>query len=336
MREKVIVVGVGSTGSMIAKLALEKGMEIVGVFGHKRHVGKDIGEVISGCKKIGVLVSDQLSKIPELNADVALYATVSQLKDLYPQILPAIKAGINIISPADELNFPWIYPEAKDIDEAAKKFNVTVFGTGANPGFLTDVLPAALTGGCQEVTEIKIRRVVDFSPYGGGVLKQWGVGLSREDWEGAQKKGEVKGHVASPGLVRYIADCMDLELDEVKVRMESVIAKVPRVGLYSTVEKGNVAGILQSAYGIKNGKEVILFEMNATIQPEAEKVETGTFWSIKGKPSIEVSLKGTEAGEESVLVTSARVVNSIPIVIKSKPGLLTQKELPLAACMMGK
>jgi 4-hydroxy-tetrahydrodipicolinate reductase len=337
MMEKVILVGLGSTGRIIARLVIEKGMKIVGAFDiDEKVVGKDIGEVIGIERKVGVSISRHLANISEMSADVVLYITVSKLKDLYPQILPAIKAGINIISTADELSFPWIHPEAKDIDEVAKKFNVTVFGTGANPGFVTDVLPAALTGGCQEVSEIKVRRVVDFAPYGGGILKQWGIGLSVEEWEEARKKGEVKGHIASPGLVRYIADCMDLRLDEVREKMESVIAKVPRLGLYSKVEKGKVAGILQSAYGIKKGKEVITFEYNATIQPAAEKIEPGTFWSIKGKPSIEVSLKGTEAGEESVLVTSARVVNSIPIVIKSRPGLLTQKDLPLGACIMRK
>jgi 4-hydroxy-tetrahydrodipicolinate reductase len=334
MTERVIVVGVGSTGSMIAKLATEKGMEIVGAFGQKRHLGEDIGEVMGLGKKLGVLVSGQLSKISEMSADIAIYSTVSRLKDLYPQILPAIKAGINIISPADELTYPWIHPEAKDIDQVAKEFNVTVFGTGSNPGFLTDVLPAVFTGGCQEVTEIRVKRVVDFSFYRGSVPKQYGIGLSREDWEEARKKGEVAAHIAAPGLVNYIADCLGLKLDKVRERVEPIIARVPRAGRYIKVDSGRVAGTLHLAHGVKDGKEVIVFEMNATIQPEAEKVETGNFWTIKGKPSIEVSVKGTETGEESAYVTSARVVNSIPMVIRSKPGLLTQKDLPLAACMM--
>ncbi|HIH36708.1 MAG TPA: NADP-binding protein, partial [Methanocellales archaeon] len=241
-----------------------------------------------------------------------------------------------IISTADELSFPWIHPEAKNIDEAAKKFNVTVFGTGSNPGFLTDVLPALLTSGCQEVAEIKVKRVADFSPYGGGVLKQFGIGLSREDWKEACEKGNVMGHLASRGIVNYIADCMDLKLDEVRERIESVIAKVPRVGLYCKVDKGNVAGTLNIAHGVKDGRELIIFEMHGSIQPETEKLKVGTFWSIKGKPSFEGSIKSKEIAAESVLVTSARVVNSIPIVTKSKPGLLTQKDLPLGACIMRK
>jgi 4-hydroxy-tetrahydrodipicolinate reductase len=309
-------------------------MEIVGAFGHKRHLGEDLGEVIGLGKKIGVSISGQLSKISEMSADIAIYSTVSRLRDLYPQILPTIKARINVISPGDELSFPWLHPEAKDIDQVAKEFNVTVFGTGSNPGFLTDVLPAAFTSGCQEVTEIRIKRVVDFSFYGGSVPKQYGIGLSKEDWDKANKRGEVAGHIAASGLVHYIADCMGLKLDEVKERVEPIIARAPRVGRYSKVDKGDVAGTLHLAYGIQDGKEVIVFEMNATIQPEAEMVETGNFWTIKGKPSIEVSVKGTETGEESAYVTSARVVNSIPMVIRSKPGLLTQKDLPLAACMM--
>jgi 4-hydroxy-tetrahydrodipicolinate reductase len=195
------------------------------------------------------------------------------------------------------------------------------------------VLPAVLTSGCEEVTKITVKRVTDFSPYGGVVLKQFGIGLSKKDWEEAQKKGEVLGQFVLPGLVRYIADCMGLELDEVKEKMEPVIARVPRIGQYYKVKKGNVAGTSQLAYGIKEGKEIIILKMSATIQPEAEKVEVGNFWAIEGKPSIFASAKSLPTSEESLLVTSARVVNSIPSVIKAKPGLMTQKDLPLAACI---
>ena len=334
MAEKVIIVGVGSMGAMTAKLALKKGMEIVGAFGWKSHIGKDIGEVIGIDKKVGVSVSGKLQEISDINADVALYSTVSRIRDLYPQIMPAIKAGINIISISDEMGFPWMHSEAEDIDRAAKEYKVTVFGTGANPGLLTDVLPVALTSGCHEVTQIKVRRVVDMGPYVGSVLRQFGMGLSRAEWEESRKRGEVMGHMASRGLIRYMADCMNLDLDEVGERMKPVIAGVPRVGLHSRVEKGDVAGIKHIAFGIKEGKEVILFEMNATIQPEAEGVEPGTFWSITGKPSIEVSIKFGEPSEESALVTTARAVNAIPMVINAKSGLLTQKDLPLGTCLM--
>lgn len=335
MAERIILVGLGSTGRVIANLAVKKGMEIIGAFDvDPRIIGRDVADVIGLDKRVGVSISNQLGKISEMRADVALYVTVSKLKDLYPQILPAIKAGINVISTADELSFPWIHPEAKEIHEAAHKFNVTVFGTGANPGFTTDVLPAVLTGGCHEVDEIKVKRVVDFSPYGESVLKQWGIGLSREHWEEGKRNGKVMGHIASPGIVRYVAACMDLELDQVKEVIKPIIADVARIGLYSRVEKGHVAGTSNFAYGIRNGKEIIIFEMNASIQPEAEKIETGTFLSIKGRPSIEASIKGTETGEESALVTSARIVNSIPIVLNAKPGLLTQDALPLGACIM--
>ena len=212
-----------------------------------------------------------------MKADIAIYVTVSRLRDLYPQILPAVRAGINVISTADELSFPWIHPEAKDIHEVANKFNVTVFGTGANPGFVTDVLPAVLTSGCHEVKEIKVKRVVDFSPYGESVLKQWGIGLSGENWEASHRNGKVMGHIASAGIVHYIGACMKLELDEVKEVIKPIFAGVTRIGLYSRVEKGSVAGTSNFAYGIKNKKEIIGFEMNASIQPEAEKIEHCNF-----------------------------------------------------------
>jgi hypothetical protein len=333
--EKVVIIGLGSMGTMIANLALKKGMQIVGAFEiDERRIGKDVAEVLGIGKKIGVPVSNRLETISNINADVALYVTVPKLRDLCPQVLPALKAGMNVISTADELAFPWTFPEAELIDKVAKENRVTFFGTGANPGFLTDVLPAILTSGCEEVNEIKVRRVVDFSPFGPTLMQQLGIGLSREDWEVEKQKGKVAGHLAAPGLVRYIADCMGLKLDEVTDLLEPVIAKNPRLGAHAKVEKGNVAGILHSAHGIKNGKKMIIFEMDATIQPKAENVETGNYWTIKGRPTIEVKVTGTESGQDPGFITAGRVVNSIPVVIKAKPGLLTQKDLPMGACIM--
>jgi 4-hydroxy-tetrahydrodipicolinate reductase len=94
MTERVVVAGIGSTGGLIAKLAIEKRIEIVGASGHKRRLGEDLGEVIGLGKKIGVSISGQLSKISEKSADATVCSTVSRLRDLFRQILPAIKAGI--------------------------------------------------------------------------------------------------------------------------------------------------------------------------------------------------------------------------------------------------
>ena len=41
----------------------------------------------------------------------------------------------------------------KKYDELAKKNNITVLGTGINPGFLMDIKPIILSAACIEVKE---------------------------------------------------------------------------------------------------------------------------------------------------------------------------------------
>lgn len=332
MREKIIVVGVGSTGSQVAKLAIERGMEIIGAFDINEAIaGNEFSEILGIKKKLNVSVSADLMKIKGLKADIALYLTSSRMKDIYPQILPAIEAGMNVITTSDEFAFPWSYPESISIDEAAKKRNVTVFGTGANPGFLVDVLPVVFSSACHQINQISVKRVADLGPYGGSVPKQFGIGLTKEVFERLHRAGKIGGHIASQGIVKYIANSVGFEIGKVTERIEPVIASTTRIGRYCKVNKGNIAGTLQIAYGKQAGKKSVIFEMNATVQPQAEGLEAGTYLAIEGKPSIQIAITSTEVREESVLITSARVVNSIPIVLSAKPGLLIQSDLPIGA-----
>ena len=48
-----------------------------------------------------------------------------------------------------------------EIDEVARENNVTILGTGVNPGFAMDALALMATGVCNEVNAIKVNREVD-------------------------------------------------------------------------------------------------------------------------------------------------------------------------------
>ena len=139
-RIRVLCYGVGVVGGMIAKSLLEKdGVEIVGAVDVARDkVGKDLGQVLGLTKEIGVTVSNDLDSLPHgAKADVAVHATSSYLKDTGSQIASLVEHGFNVVSTCEELSYPFVSePElAAKIDRLAKKCDVTVLGTGINPGF---------------------------------------------------------------------------------------------------------------------------------------------------------------------------------------------------------
>ncbi|MEM2364792.1 MAG: hypothetical protein QXD81_04885 [Candidatus Bathyarchaeia archaeon] len=331
---KVSLVGVGAMGKLIAKLALEKGFDVVGAFDIDENiVGKDLGDVIGIGRELGIIVEKDLTLMRDIGADVAIYATVARVRELLPQVLPAIRAGIDIVSTCEELIYPWHIPESREIDREAKKHNVTVFGTGVNPGFTMDVLPAVLTSVCHEVNGVEIKRVVDVSPYSIRDMMMWGIGLSTEEWWGLRKDGKV-GMIGLDCIAHYVSNCLGVKIDKIEEECRPIEAKVPRKGLYLSVDPGKVAAFEHLLYGIANGRRFVSLTYIGDLDPKAEgSAEPGVYIRIHGRPDIMVELQGTTLGDEGALATTARIVNMVPIVAKAPSGLLTQRELPIGPCL---
>ena len=88
-----------------------------------------------------------------------------------------------------------------------------------------------------------------------------------------------------------------------------------------TVEPGQVAGLKQSGWAIKEGKRVITLDMHAYMGAEEYELYT-----IEGVPPINMKNVPCMHGD---LSTVAVIVNSIPKVINAPPGLVTMKDLPI-------
>ncbi|MEM0385489.1 MAG: hypothetical protein QXH64_03450 [Nitrososphaeria archaeon] len=149
MPVNVAVYGLGPIGSLIAKKVLEKkDLSLVAAFDvAPEKVGKDLGEVLQLGNKVGLVVEHDINSETVLknnNVDIVLHSTSTYLDRIYPQIVRCIKSTADVISTSETLCNPWYrYPElATLIDEMAKKYCVTVLGTGVNPGFIFDTLPA--------------------------------------------------------------------------------------------------------------------------------------------------------------------------------------------------
>ncbi len=324
----VLLYGLGAIGRRIAKAVLEKkGLRIVGAVDiSKEIVGKDLGEILESNKRVGVTVTDDVDALlSKIKANIAIIATTSYLKDVYPQIEKCVKAGINVISTCEELSYPYYkYPQlSNEIDELAKKYGVTVLGTGINPGFLMDTLPIVLTGPCKEVESIKVTRMMDSSKRRIPYQKKIGTGLSPEEFRKMIDEKKITGHVGLVESIAMIAEALGWKLDEIReFPPEPVIAEKEIVTSYTTVKPGFVAGLKSIAHGIKNGKAVIILEFisHAAVEEEYDAV------SIEGTPKIYEKIAGGVHGD---IGTVAMIINMIPKVLNAKPGLMTMKDLPL-------
>ncbi|MFC1985334.1 dihydrodipicolinate reductase, partial [Chloroflexota bacterium] len=160
---RLVQIGLGPIGAKICQLVLDKeGIEIVGAC-EKTNLGKDVGEIIDLGGRLNVMLVEDVNKALRAKPDIAIHSTVSSLIQTRDQLVPVIKAGVNVVSTCEELVYPWHKQSeiAKELDTLAKSNDVTLLGTGVNPGFCMDFFPIVMTGVCQDVEHIRVSRVQD-------------------------------------------------------------------------------------------------------------------------------------------------------------------------------
>jgi 4-hydroxy-tetrahydrodipicolinate reductase len=163
---------------MARHVAGREGLELVGgVDIDPAKAGRDVGDVIGLDTQPGIPVTQNLAQALEKRpADVVLHTTGSYFDLFEPQIMEVLGEGLDVVSTAEELSFPWLaHPDA-----AARRAGKTVLGTGVNPGFLMDTFPLRLTALCQRVDRIDVTRRMNASVGRGPFQKKIGAGMTAE------------------------------------------------------------------------------------------------------------------------------------------------------------
>jgi len=306
-------------------------VKITGAIGRNpSKLGKDLGEA-AGMKPCGVKISSDAAKVlAEAEANLVLHATGSFFAEVYPELVQAVKAGLNVISIAEEMAEPWSADAdlADELDRLAREKGVTVIGTGINPGFVLDALIIAMTGVCFNIKKIEAERINDLSPFGTTVMTTQGVGTTPEEFARGIAEGKIVGHIGFTQSISLIARALGWELDKIVEEKDPIISATKRQTPYVSVEPGMVAGCYHRAFGYRNGEMVISLKHPQQIRPEAEGVETGDYIRIEGTPMVNLSIKPEIPGG---IGTIAMAVNMIPAVLAGSPGLKTLVDLPAPA-----
>ena len=322
---RVIHYGLGPIGVETARVVLKKkGMRIVGAVDISRDLtGKDLGEILGLGEKTGIIVTDNAKALfSKVKADVVIHTAGSRIKKIYPQLEEIIKAGLNVISSAEELLFPSgeNIKLAEKINDLAVKKGVTILGTGVNPGFVMDAFPLGLTVVCQEVRKIHVERVVDAGTRRLPLQKKVGAGMTPETFREKIRQGEL-GHVGLLESLYLMAHSLGFQIDEVRESIDPVIMDRPMKTNFFNLKPGDVAGIKHIAEGISGGEKVITLDLRMYVGAESPHDSV----RIEGIPDINLRIEGGVAGDQA---TAAVLVNSIQPLIEAKPGLATVRDLP--------
>jgi len=322
---RVIEYGLGPIGSAVARHVVERvGLELVGgVDIDPAKIGKDVGEVIGLGHLLGPVVAEKLSLVlAQTEADVVLHTTSSYFDLFKEQIIEILEAGLDVVSTAEELSFPWLaHPEeAAEIDAVAKRVGKTVLGTGVNPGFVMDSLPLNLTAICQRVDRVDVTRVINASTRRGPFQAKIGSGMTVDDFNARMAAGRM-GHVGLPESVGMVFHTLGKKLTRYESSVAPVVADRPTKTDHFEVQPGQVRGLKQVARGYTDEGEF----MTLTFIAALDAGDDGDTIRITGKPDLEVKLKGTNGDLATVAIT----VNAVRRVREAMPGLVTMRDLPI-------
>lgn len=312
--------GIGPIGAEIARLLLKKPWIklVAAVDIDPDKIGKDLGEVIGLEREVGVKVTADVQGKP----DVVCHSTGSRLRDVSGQLKELLERGCHVVSTCEELSFPLDAAIREELQKTARARNVTLLGTGVNPGFVMDKLPLTITSVCQDVTEVQIIRIQNASTRREPLQRKVGAGMSEAEFRAAVDSGKIK-HMGLRESLMLVGNGLGVDFESVSdEKIEPIVADREIVTQYLRVAPGQVAGVHQTIYG--KGRINVSLELRMYVGAESVAADRVI---VKGVPDVEMEIKHGVHGDRA---TAAMVVNAIPRVVSARPGVLTMDDIPIS------
>ncbi len=324
-RLRLVSYGLGPIGVAVADLALRKrAIELVGAIDNDAEkVGRPLDDLVGRKTDSGIIVEgDGAAALRRLQPDAIFHCTSSFLPAIKDQLLEAARAGVDVVSSAEELLLPDLQHReiARELHQAALEHGVTMLGTGVNPGFVLDFLAVVCSAVCADVQRVRAVRVVDAGTRRLPLQRKVGAGLSRAEFLTQEKTGRF-GHIGMRESVALVGRALGLELDGVTQTVQPVIATEKRRTRFLEVMPGQVAGIHNVGKGMRGNEAVVELDLKMFVGAPDPRDEVFLF----GTPDVHLRLEGGVPGDQA---TAAMLLNSVAQVVAAGPGLHTILDLP--------
>ncbi len=345
---RVALVGTGNCGQLaLIQLIEDPRFELVAVgTSTADKVGVDAGTLAGLDVRTGVTATPGMDQVLATRPDCLVYCAMGDTRPVEAtrDVTAALAAGINVVGSAPGgLQFPWGAMPAKAIsrvEEAAAQGNSSVYITGVDPGFATDLVPFAIASTCQRIDQIKTMEIADYATYDGTEVMSVVMGFGNPL--------DQPGMLFLPGVlsaawgtaIRMLAAGLGVEVDEITEHYELEPAPEDIPVATGVIAEGTVAAMRFEINGMVDGVPVIVVEHVTRVRPDlrpdwAQPAQPGGSYRIEitGEPSYVVDICPTSTRGDhnyaAILAAAGRIVNSIPEVIAAPPGIRTTLDLPL-------
>lgn len=340
MPRRVIQWATGATGRHVLRMILEHpDLELVGlvVTNPDKH-GRDAGE-LCGLGPTGVLASTDVESVLATPADAVAYLPLPSARVLGDPghderiIRDLLASGRDVLTTVG-----YLYPKAYGadvvarLDEACRAGGSSLHGTGANPGFLAELLPLTFTSMSARVDRITIVESSEFSRYPSPdvVLGMMELGAPPDRFSGVDSAyGRwLSGLFAES--IHLVADTLGVPLRGVTTELDVEWAEAGFTIAAGPIEAGTVAAQRWRWTGVAEatGEPFVVQEAvyKASGAVGRDWASTGMSMRIDGRPAFTLTQDHGWLGN-GLLATAAHLVNAIEPVCAAPPGIVTLVDL---------
>ena len=336
-----------STGNVgrhaLAGIHAHPELELVGVYvSNPDKVGHDAGELAGLASTFGVAATSDAEALLGLEPDCIVHTAMAddRIFDALQDLERFLAAGINVVSSSPVmLQYPAPDdPLAAPVIAAAEKAGVSIFVNGVDPGFANDALPLVLSGVSERIEEVRCSEVLNYNTYNQPMVlfDIMGFGGAMDEVPFLLSPGVLT--MAWGSVVRQIAAGLGVTLTDVTEWYEREAAPEDFEVDAGTIKAGTAAALHFEVRGMVGDRAVVVLEHVTRLRDDL-----GATWpqpagqgcyrvEIKGEPNytLDLQLMGTDGDHNTagLKATAMRLVNAVPAVIASAPGLVTALDLP--------
>jgi 2,4-diaminopentanoate dehydrogenase len=308
-------------------------------------VGRDAGE-LAGMTTLGVSATDDSSTVLG-TVDAVVYAATADTRpaEALADLVECLASGANVVSTSfySLAHPPSVPPSlATKVMAACTSGGSSVFVSGIDPGWVTDVLPAVLHGVSAGATELRCQELFNYATYDQPEVVRSVIGFGQPMDDLPLMLHDFALTMVWEPAVRNLADLLGLTINEVTTLVErrplERDVQVPGMGLFEAGTQG--AFRFEVRAHTADGQPALVIEHVTRIDDTC-----ATDWPVPaspggehrvcvtGHPELVVTVHGHQPGEPDGAgggnaVAANRLVNSLPAVCSAPSGILGPCDLP--------
>lgn len=338
MRYRVIQWATGAMGKTCLKAIIDHpDLELAGLYVYGvNKVGKDAGD-IARRPATGVIATNDVDAILALDADVVIHA--GRLAPPYgshdAELIRLLESGKNVIS-INGYSFPGYGDETRRaaLAAACAEGGVSLMGAGLNPGFVGEQLAVVASGLCSELDSIEIVESVSCSEVLAPdyVFKTLGFGAdpaisdpNDEGWGPAQALNGMYEEVLAT-----IAHRLGFTLDRIERDHRALPASKDLHVSAGVIPAGMISHFNWRWHGRVEGGRRLTMSIHWYMESAHLDDVAPPLWRVnfEGKPGVRIAVdlhkrsSETERTSAEQFAVAGAVVNAIPFVCASAPGLI--------------